>query len=252
MRNVVAFPGKDLFIGYHDTVQEGTFEWSSGEPAGFEAWSPGQPDDQPGPGADHALKDGTTGLWRDEPDSVQAVGAVEIISEDCNQNSVPDVYELAVGLAADWNGDGVLDECVSPNYCEATVNSSGLAAEIGAQGSPQIADDDFTLAAVQVAPNQFGYFLMSASQAFVPFFSGSSGNLCLGGQILRFIKPPAGMVLFSGPEGRLTLKVDFANLPGGTVFVPGDVWNFQAWFRDVTSGGEFTSNTTDGIAVMFR
>jgi hypothetical protein len=171
---------------------------------------------------------------------------------DCNHNGVPDVYELAVGLATDWNGDGVLDECDSPNYCVATSNSSGLAAVIGALGSPRIVDDDFTLGAVQVASNQFGYFLMSGSQDFVPFFAGSSGNLCLGGPIFRFSKQPVGEVLFSGPQGRLVLPVDFANLPGGIVFGPGDVWYFQAWFPDVTGGGAPTSNTTDAIAIMFR
>ena len=247
-----AFAGHDLFIGYHDELQEGVFEWTSGEAAGYEAWRPGQPDDQPGPGADHARKDGVTGFWWDEPDTVQAAGAVEIVSADCNHNGVPDVYELALGLAEDWNGDGVLDECVPANYCEARRNSSGWAAVIGALGSPRLADDDFTLAAVHVAPNQFGYFLMSASQDFVPFFSGSSGNLCLGNPILRFSKPPAGQVLWSGPEGRLLLQVDFAHLPGGTVFGPGDLWYFQAWFRDVGAGGAATSNTTDGIAVRFR
>jgi len=183
---------------------------------------------------------------------VKAAGAVELISEDCNQNGVPDVYELALGFAVDWNGDGVLDECDPANYCEARPNSSGWAAVMRALGSPRIDDDDFTLVAARVAPNQFGYFLMSASQDFLPFFSGSSGNLCLGSPIYRFSHPPAGEVLFSGPEGRLSLAVDFANLPGGLAFGPGDVWYFQAWFRDVTGAGVPTSNTTDGFAVMFR
>jgi len=246
------FAGRDLFIGYHDSAQEGTFEWTSGEALGYEGWRPGQPDDQPLPGADHALRQGASGYWWDVSDTATAMGAVEVVSDDCNQNGVPDVYELALGLAVDWNGDGVLDECVSPNYCEATINSSGLEAVIGVLGSPRIADDDFTLWAVQVAPNQFGYFLMSESQDFVPFFAGSSGNLCLGSPLFRFSKPPSGKVLFSGPQGRLVLPVDFANLPGGTVFVPGSVWYFQAWFRDVSAGGAQTSNTTDGIAIMFR
>ncbi len=37
------------------------------------------------------------------------------------------------------------------------------------------------------------------------------------------------------------------NLPQGVVFTVGSSWHFQAWFREV-----FSSNTTDGIEVMFR
>ena len=50
--------------------------------------------------------------------------------------------------------------------------------------------------------------------------------------------------------GTRTHTVDFLNLPSGVVFMPGETWNFQLWFRDLNPG--VTSNTTDGVTVMFR
>ena len=109
-----------------------------------------------------------------------------------------------------------------------------------------IASNDVTLETTDVSPNKFGYYLMADSQAFVPLFGGSQGNLCLGSPIVRFSKA----VKFSGPQGVITLALDLTSLPQGTVFQPGQTWNFQLWFRDVNPGP--TSNTSDGLAITFQ
>ena len=129
-------------------------------------------------------------------------------STDCDGNGLADECEIAADPSLDWNGDGVLDSCSPPNYCQANANSSGQAGRMGASGSPLIADNSLTLTAVFLPANEFGYFLMSDTQGFVPLFGGSSGNLCLGGQILRFNKPPSGQVLNTGPAGFAVLPVD--------------------------------------------
>ena len=41
-----------------------------------------------------------------------------------------------------------------------------------------------------------------------------------------------------------------AGSPPPHTVLPGDTWNFQAWFRDMNPGP--TSNFTDGVAVTFR
>ena len=50
----------------------------------------------------------------------------------------------------------------------------------------------------------------------------------------------------------MTFSPDLANLPQGVAFHPADTWYFQLWFRDVDPVTGPTSNTTDGIEVMFR
>jgi len=135
------------------------------------------------------------------------------------------------------------------NYCGPAVpNSSGLPALIAASGSSTVSDDDFHLEASSLPTNQFGYFLVSATQGFVPGAGGSQGNLCLAGQIGRYKND----VLSSGPLGSFSMQVDLALLPApiNQPVLPGDTWNFQAWFRDKNPTP--TSNFTDGLEVTFH
>ena len=69
--------------------------------------------------------------------------------------------------------------------------------------------------------------------------------------MIVFSHPPTGQVLFSGSAGEMTFSPDLTNLPQGIVFQPGETWNFQLWYRDIV-GPNFTSNTSDGLAVTFQ
>ncbi|MFT5290485.1 MAG: hypothetical protein ACI8QC_001670 [Planctomycetota bacterium] len=232
-----------LWIGYTDQATEATFEWISGEPAGYENWAQGEPDD--GAGADWALLQAGTGLWTDETQLPEHAGLVEVISDDCNMDSSPDAYQIAQEPWLDWTGDGVLNDCVSPSYCTAALNSTGQAGVIELNGTPVITQNEFTLRADHLPPNRIGYFLMSESTGFVPAFGGSDGNLCLGASIIRL--KGAGLTVNTGNLGMVSKDIDLTALPQHTLLLPGDTWYFQLWFRD-----EMTSNTTDGIEVMFR
>ena len=114
-------------------------------------------------------------------------------------------------------------------------------------GSPRVSDNDFTLIARDLPANELGFFLMSESQDFVPLFGGSQGNLCLGIPVVRLSEQVAGGVLNSGPDGVFTFSLDLTDLRQLAVLKPGDLWYFQAWFRD-----QQESYTSDGIEVMFR
>jgi hypothetical protein len=170
-------------------------------------------------------------------------------STDCDGNGRPDECDVADTPSADWNGDGIHDACIPPNYCSANPNSTGLAAVISVSGSPIITDNNFTLTASQLPTFEFGYFLMAASQGFIPNVGGSGGNLCLGFPFYRFSKVPTGAILSSGAGGTFSFSPNLLNLPQGVVFQIGETWDFQAWYRD---GAASTSNFTDGIEVMFR
>ena len=80
---------------------------------------------------------------------------------------------------------------------------------------------------------------------------GSQGNLCLGGAIGRYVGP--GQIKNSGAAGTFDLVLDLASTPTPTGLVqvlPGDTWNFTAWYRDAVSGVA-TSNFTDAVSVTF-
>ena len=130
-------------------------------------------------------------------------------------------------------------------YCSSTMNSASIVgAVLTASGSTNAADQSLTLSAHDLPLNKWSYFLMSRNQTFVPLFGGSQGNLCVGSPQIRF----SNNVMTTGP-GNLTFSPDFNNLPQGQVFLPGDTWNFQLWFRDNFPGP--TSNTTNGASVTF-
>ena len=122
-----------------------------------------------------------------------------------------------------------------------------FAGRIRAIGS-ETAGEIVTLLASDLPPNQFGYFLTSQTQgASQP--PGSSGLLCLGGNIGRFNRP--GEIGFTGTAGAYSLDVDTNDIPlAPGAIQSGETWNFQAWHRDVV-GGAATSNFTDAIEVDF-
>lgn len=131
-------------------------------------------------------------------------------------------------------------------YCTANGNSANSAgALITPSGTPDVSSNDLSFLVTQLPANQPGFFLMSQTQAFVPTFSGSQGNLCVGSPIVRF----NGNVLNSGMFSFVQFDVDNTDLPQSTVFQPGDTWNFQFWYRDVNPGT--TSNTSAGVSVTF-
>ena len=137
-------------------------------------------------------------------------------------------------------------------YCTAATNSTGYAARTRACGVELVAANDVTLIAYQMPPNTFGIFVVSATQGFTAMPGGSMGNLCLGGQIGRYIGP--GQILDSGAVGRFSLALDLTRTPTPTALVavqPGDTWHYSTWFRDVV-GGVQTSNFADGLSITYQ
>ena len=139
------------------------------------------------------------------------------------------------------------------NYCgPAVANSTGQPGVIAAIGSLVVATNQFSLRANGLPQNQFGIFITSLTQGFIPMPGNSMGNICLGGAIGRYNGP--GQVQSSGGNGSIEIMADLTATPspsGPVAVSAGETRNFQAWYRDLV-GGAPTSNFTDATTVVFQ
>ena len=205
-------------------------DWFGGTFAGCAAVDKGLPSNN------LSLTVGTIDLSAAAGDSITAV------SFSNSSNTAAGVAILAVNIESIGLGS---------NYCTAVPNSSGQPGAMGALGSGLITDNDLTLTASNLPPNQFGIFAVAPTQGFVPGTGGTSnGNLCLSGNIGRYVGP--GEIKSAGAAGEFQLTIDLTAIPQGggtTTTTAGQTWNFQAWFRDQVGLG---SNFTDGISITFQ
>lgn len=143
---------------------------------------------------------------------------------------------------------------IGESYCAPlTPNSTGSPGSLTARGSLDLTLQRLELVADQLPAGSFGYFLCSQSSGVNTSVPGSVGTLCLGGAIGRFNQ--SSEIGAVSPGGRLLLEVDVDSIPtpnmGRISIMAGQTWHFQAWHRDVTSGGTPSSNFTDAVRVPF-
>ncbi|MEL6431084.1 MAG: hypothetical protein AAFR54_18020 [Planctomycetota bacterium] len=154
-------------------------------------------------------------------------------AQDCNSYS----------LDVDVGGGGI-----GSNFCQANPNSTGRIGLMRGQGSLSVAANDVTLRAIQIPRFQFGIFIVSDVQGFVPNPGGSGGNLCVLGEIGRYSED----ILAADTNGTIQLAIDLGAVPRPTSFdsvQAGETWSFQLWHRDSTPVG---SNFTNGLAITFQ
>lgn len=149
------------------------------------------------------------------------------------------------GTPTELTGQVIAPGALFEETCTANANSTGVPAQLIGAGSDSVTQAELSFTITELPDDSLGYLLMSQNSDFVPFFSGSQGNLCLGSPIRRFVND----VLDSGTEGEVSTTLDFDDLPGNVEFQPGERWFFQYWYRDMNPGS--TSNTTPGVSVTF-
>ena len=175
-------------------------------------------------------------------------------SSDCDGNGVPDECDLASSPARDLDANGVLDECerVGTSYfCPATSNSTGETARLTALGSDASSLNDLTLLGTGLPAASFCMFFTSQTQGYSFSVPGSQGLLCVGGAVGRFNR--TGEIRPSGPTGVLVFPLNLQDVPtpmGSAQALPGETWNFQAWYRDANP--TVTSNFTDAVSITFQ
>ena len=136
------------------------------------------------------------------------------------------------------------------NYCQGNPNSSGQIGDIDAV-NVNLPGRSFDLLLTGLPTNAFGIVITSLTSGFLPNQGGSSGNLCVTGNIGRNV---GGNIFDSSFFGLSFVPVDMDVIPTSTQIVgiqPGETRYFQGWFRDQTGGGIPTSNFTVGLEMIF-
>ena len=134
-------------------------------------------------------------------------------------------------------------------YCaNMNPNSTTQIGQLAVTGSANVFDQDLTFTATQLPANKFGILVMSKSTGFFNLGGGGQGILCLGGPFYRINQNPANIFLSNG-AGVASTMLNFNTLPQGQVFMAGDTWHFQLWYRDQNPMN--TSNTTTAVTVQF-
>lgn len=130
----------------------------------------------------------------------------------------------------------------------AATNSSGFSATVQAFGSTSVTTNDVLLRTQGMSLGSWALFIVSEDANFVMNPGGSQGNLCIGGEIGRYVFDLKN----TGVTGSVELRIDTTFIPqpqGAEAVAPGDTWRFQVWFRDANP--MLTSNFTDAVAIDF-
>ena len=177
---------------------------------------------------------------------------------DCNANGIADASDIAAGTSFDTNNNTLPDECEPCAsviaYCTAGTTSSGCVPSLSTLGTPSAAaSSGFTVRATGVEGQKTGLLFYGTSgpkaAAWAP---GSSSFLCVKSPTQRTSSQSTGGVA-SSCDGVLTLdaRAWLATHPLalGMPLAPGEIQNWQGWFRDPLAAG--TTNLTNAIQVRF-
>ncbi len=174
-------PTNKLWMGlWQDTADpsysepSGGWKWIDGDPSTWTNWNSNEPNDQSNTEHFGEFTFQTPGKWNDiflAGTAPGQPGIVELVSDDCNANALPDLYEIAVGLVGDMNGDGVPDECdVWNDVGPALPGSAGDPALVG-DGS-LLPNDLVTLSLTNAKPFASATLVVGFSAVNAPFKGG--------------------------------------------------------------------------------
>lgn len=181
-----------------------------------------------------------------EADSIRDLVVVDVDGDGDEDLITVLGFDETIGLCENLTID---EKAVGTSYCSPGVpNSTGQPATLALVGSDLAAENRLRLVATGLPAQQFGFFIAGRTQGVFPGAGGSQGTLCLGGSIARVLSS----VQSSGPDGRLEYALDLTAIPllPSTAVQPGEVWNFQAWHRDLNPSA--TSNFSGGATITFR
>jgi hypothetical protein len=141
-----------------------------------------------------------------------------------------------------------LDTCAA-----AVANSTGRVADLRLAGSLAVALNSLRFIGNDLPASAWVLPIAGDAGASVPMAGGSTGTLCVGGNVRRL----GDSVARADAGGAFFRPLDLATwnpAPGGsapTPALPGETWHFQLWFRDFGAGSA-TSNFSDAVRATFE
>lgn len=179
--------------------------------------------------------------FADNPADADSFGACVAAGRDLDSDGRADLV-----VAAPWTDASQADQGrvyvysgrteFGYTYGVGTPNSTGASSSLVATGSQSVSLNQLSIRATGLPANVMGLLAMSDVQtAGAPI---GNGLLYLGGaQIYRLT------VVNAGPNGEVTVPVDFGAIPPSVLGLTR--WNFQFWHRD--AGGTF--NFSDALTI---
>ena len=195
----------------------------TGEPWSYENWAPGAPDE---------IQDGEDYL---------AFGCIFCPAGTWDDYRSP--FNMIIepsGYVIEFDTGGLCVSGLGTKYCSAGTNSIGLEAQICADGSVSISDDELYLRCFDLPPGKVGMFFYGTQPVLAVL---GNGFRCVGGNVQR-MRP----LQVAGSDGRALLRIDLSAAPYATDFLPGGTSYFQFWYRD----GMGSSNLTDALQLTFE
>jgi hypothetical protein len=138
---------------------------------------------------------------------------------------------------------------IGTTICAQSIpNTLGVFAHITAAGSDLAAAGEFELTASDLPNNSFGYFLVGTQVGLV---ATPIGEVCVGGNIGRFVGP--GQIMNTGSNGSYTLTI-VGPFPGNpaTAIASGSTYVFQSWNREPFLNPPTNSRLSDAVSILFR
>lgn len=171
---------------------------------------------------------------------------------DCNGNFILDSAEIAVGLAADVNGNGVPDDCDCPapfTYCVSKISSQFCLPAIRFTGAPKApgSGGSFTIDADMILNAQSGLLFFGLGQNQSPF---QGGTLCVAPPLQRTAIQSSGGTSPPAADCSGTLSFDMQALidSGSLPFLTaGATVDAQYWYRDPNDLAGFGVGLSDAV-----
>ncbi len=185
----------------------------------------------------------TTGFFFQHQPDVTGMSSCAFLELPSSVTSLELEIQVAAEIAYDLEP---LGSGLQFPVCDASANSTGVAARLVAEGSSSIADDALFLAVSDVPPQTSGFLLIAADPAMPPFATVGEGQLCLAAPMVNLTVSPA----VADAYGTVAARVPLGSLPGGFVAAPGQSLFLQFIYRDRNLNP--TTNTSNALGVMFQ